>query len=167
MPVVHSRSRVAAPPDVAFAFFDDPANLARIMPPGTGIRVERVEPSPPTAGTEIEFSYGIGPFRRRWLIRYLEHLPGERIVDDTIAGPMRRFHHSHTFTHAPGGGTWVEDRVDYHVGPDGPLGAVLDAAASLAMRALFVWRQVRQRQLLSAPGRSRPADPPSGGTAPR
>jgi ligand-binding SRPBCC domain-containing protein len=166
MPVITSRSRVRASTEETFAFFDDPSNLARIMPPGTGIRVARVEPSPPTTGTEIEFSYGIGPLRRRWLIRYLEHVPAERIVDETITGPMRRFHHSHAFTPAAGGGTWIEDRVDYHVGPDGVLGSLLDAAAGVAMRALFVWRQARQRQLLRDPGRSPRGDPPSGGTAP-
>lgn len=163
---MQSRGLVRASTHETFAFFDDPSNLARIMPPGTRIRVERVEPSPPTAGTEIEFSYGIGPLRRRWLIRYVEHIPGERIVDDTISGPMRRFHHSHTFAPATNGGTWIEDRVDYHVGPDGVLGSVLDAAAGVAMRALFAWRQVRQRQLLSAPGRSRRGDLPSDGAAP-
>jgi ligand-binding SRPBCC domain-containing protein len=125
------------------------------------------EPFPPRAGTTIEFCYGIRQLRRRWLIRYLEHIPGERIVDDTIAGPMRRFHHSHTFTPATNGGTWIEDRVDYHVGPDGVLGSLIDAAAGVAMRALFVWRKARQRRLLSAPSRSRRGDPPSGGTAPR
>ena len=39
---------------------------------------------------------------------------GERFVDETISGPMARFNHSHTFT--PGRrGTWIEDRIDFHV----------------------------------------------------
>ena len=167
MPTLHSRARVAADVGTTFGFFDDPANLARIMPPGAGIRVVRIEPLPPRAGTEVEFSYGIGPFKRRWLVRYLEHVPNERIVDETLAGPMRRFRHSHTFTPADRGGTWVEDRVDYHVGPDGPLGWVLDTAAAVALRALFLWRRARQRRLLATPARRRPGDRPSGGTAPR
>jgi ligand-binding SRPBCC domain-containing protein len=158
---------VAASPATAFTFFDDPANLARIMPPGSGIRVVRVEPLPPAAGTEIEFSYGIGPLRRRWLVRYVEYVRGQRIMDETLAGPMRRFHHSHTFSPASGGGTWVEDRVDYHVGPDGLIGRALDVVAGLALRALFTWRRARQRRLLSAPSPTRAGDRSSGGTAPR
>ena len=152
MPVIRSRSRVSAPVDDAFAFFDDPANLARLMPPPVGIRPVRVHPAPPQVGTEIEFRYGIGPFSRTWLVRYVEHVPGERIVDETLSGPMRRFHHSHTFTPARGGGTWVEDRVDYHVGPDGVVGAVVDAAAGLLMRAVLLWRTTRQRQILRQAG---------------
>ena len=147
MPTVRARAWVAAPIEDVFGFFDDPANLARLMPPPVGIRVLRVEPSPPRRGTEIAFRYGIGPVQMTWLIRYVEYVHGERIVDETISGPMRRFHHSHTFT--PGRrGTWIEDRIDYHVGPDGVIGSAVDLIAGWVMRAVFIWRAARQRQLL-------------------
>jgi ligand-binding SRPBCC domain-containing protein len=150
MPIIRSRSCVAAPPNVAFAFFDDPANLERLMPPPVRIRPVRVDPSPPQAGTLVEFRYGIGPLQRSWLVRFVEHVPGERIVDETLSGPMARFHHSHTFRPAANGGTWIEDRVDYHVGPDGPIGVMVDSVAGLVLRLTFVWRQARQRRLLRA-----------------
>ena len=147
MATIQARAWVAAPIEEVFAFFDEPANLARLMPPPVGIQVARMEPLPPRAGTEIEFRYGIGPIQQTWLIRYVEHVPGERIVDETISGPMRRFHHTHTFTPARRG-TWIEDRVDYHVGPDGRIGSAVDAVAGAVMRGLFVWRAARQRHLL-------------------
>ena len=150
MPTITSRSWVAAPPDVAFAFFDDPANLDRLMPPPVRIRPVRVEPSPPRAGSVVEFRYGIGPWQRTWLVRFVEHVPGERIVDETLAGPMARFDHSHTFRPAAHGGTWIEDRIDYHVGPDGPVGVMVDLVAGTALRLIFVWREARQRRLLRA-----------------
>ncbi|MBA2632129.1 MAG: hypothetical protein H0U86_03890 [Chloroflexi bacterium] len=148
MPIIRSRSWVSAPVEAAFAFYDDPANLERLMPPPVRIRPVRVDPSPPRAGTVVEFRYGIGPWQRFWLVRFAEHVPGERIVDETLAGPMARFHHSHTFTPARGGGTWIEDRVEYHVGPDGVIGAVVDFIAGIAIRLTFVWRQARQRGFL-------------------
>ena len=150
MPTLRSRARVAAPVEDVFAFFDEPANLARLMPPPVHIRPVRVDPSPPRAGTEIEFRYGLGPFERSWVIRFLEHRPPELMVDETLSGPMRRFHHSHRFRRASNGGTWIEDTVDFHVGPGGPGGGIVDAVAALAMRATFVWRTLRQRQLLRA-----------------
>ena len=150
MPTIRIRSRVHSPITTTFAFFDDPANLGLNMPPPVSIRPVRVEPSPPRAGTEIEFRYGIGPLQRRWLVRYLEHVPGERIVDETLSGPMRLMLHSHTFTAARDGGTWIEDRIDYHVGPSGPLGMFIDAIAGLVMRAVFVWRVARQRRILGS-----------------
>jgi ligand-binding SRPBCC domain-containing protein len=69
-------------------------------------------------------------------------------VDETLSGPMRRFHHSHTFRPAARGGTWIEDRIEYHVGPDGLLGVVVDAIAGVVMRLTFVWRHAMQRRLL-------------------
>ena len=147
MPIIRSRGWVAAPIEEVFAFFDDPANLDRLMPPPVRIRPVRVEPMPPQAGTVIEFRYGIGPFQRSWVVRLLERVPPERIVDETVTGPMRRFHHSHTLTPARRG-TWIEDRIDFHVGPDGSVGAVLDQVAGVVLRLTFVWRHLQQRRLL-------------------
>ena len=147
MATIRARAWVAAPIDEVFAFFDDPANLAQLMPPPAQIRVARVHPSPPRAGTEVEFRYGLGPVRRSWLIRYVAYESPHRIVDETISGPMRRFHHTHTFAPARRG-TWIEDRIDYRVGPEGPIGSLVDLVAGWAMRAVFIWRAYRQRQLL-------------------
>jgi ligand-binding SRPBCC domain-containing protein len=61
---------------------------------------------------------------------------------------MRVFHHTHTFTPARGGGTWVEDRIEYRVGPDGVAGTVVDFVAGVVMRLTFVWRQAMLRRLL-------------------
>jgi ligand-binding SRPBCC domain-containing protein len=148
MPIIRSRGWVAAPVDEVFAFFDDPANLAKLMPPPVAIRLVRIEPAPPRPGSVFEFRYGLGPFQRAWTVRLVDRVPGERFVDETISGPMARFDHAHTFTPARRGGTWVEDRIDFHVGPDGPLGTVLDALAGIVMRLTFVWRHARQRRLL-------------------
>ena len=153
MPSIHSRSHVAAPIEKVFAFFDDPANLARLMPPPVSIRPIRVAPLPPQAGTVIEFRYGIGPVQRSWVVRLLEHQAPTRIVDETLSGPMKRFHHSHTFSAARDGGTWIEDHVDFRVGPGGAAGVIVDLLASLTMRATFLWRQARQRRLLRDPRR--------------
>jgi ligand-binding SRPBCC domain-containing protein len=147
MPTFRSRSWVAAPIDEVFAFYDDPVNLGRLMPPPVRFRLVRIEPAPPQPGSIFEFRYGLGPIQRSWTVRLTDRVENERFVDETLSGPMARFQHSHTFT--PGRrGTWIEDRVDFHVGPDGSVGVAFDFLAGLAMRAVFVWRGVRQRQLL-------------------
>ncbi|MGQ0607534.1 MAG: SRPBCC family protein [Chloroflexota bacterium] len=147
MPIIHARSWVAAPLPEVFAFFDDPANLGRLMPPPVRIDLLRVEPAPPQPGSVFEFRYGLGPFQRRWTVRLLERIEGERFVDETLSGPMARFHHSHTFTPASRG-TWIEDRIDFHVGPGGVVGATVDWIAGLIMRLTFVWRHAMQRRVL-------------------
>ena len=84
MPVIHHRSWVAARPEVAFAFFDEPRNLARLTPFPGRVVVDRVEPDPPRAGSEFTFRYGIGPWLvGSWTVRLVEHggrvfLAGER-----------------------------------------------------------------------------------------
>jgi ligand-binding SRPBCC domain-containing protein len=147
MPIIRSRAWVPAPIEEVFAFFDDPANLPRLMPPMVPIRLVRIEPAPPRPGSVFEFAYGFGPFARSWTVRLVDRVVNERFVDETISGPMRRFHHSHVFT--PGRrGTWIEDRIDYHVGPDGPIGSALDWVAGWVMRLTFVWRHAMQRRIL-------------------
>lgn len=148
MSVIRSRSWVAAPIDEVFAFFDDPANLGRLMPPPVRIRIVRIDPAPPRSGSVFEFAYGLGPIQKRWTVRLVDRVVNERIVDETISGPMARFRHSHTFAAGRRGGTWIEDRIDFRVGPGGPIGAVLDAVAGAAMRLVFVWRQGMQRRIL-------------------
>lgn len=147
MPIIRSRAWVAAPIEEAFAFFDDPANLARLMPPPVRIRLERVEPAPPRPGSVFTFRYGLGPIQRTWIVRLVDRVQNERFVDETITGPMRRFHHSHTFTRARRG-TWIEDRIDYRVGPDGRIGSAVDWLAGTVMRLTFVWRHAMQRRFL-------------------
>jgi len=147
MPNLRIRSWVSAPVDEVFAFYDDPVNLGRLMPPPVRFRLVRVDPAPPQPGSIFEFRYGLGPIQRTWIVRLTDRVENERFVDETLSGPMARFQHSHTFT--PGRrGTWIEDRIDFHVGPDGPMGVALDILAGLAMRLIFVWRGMRQRQLL-------------------
>lgn len=147
MSIVRSRAWVAAPIQEVFAFFDDPSNLARLMPPPLAIRLVGMDPTPPQAGSTFEFRYGLGPFQRRWTVRLVAREAPYRFVDETIFGPMARFHHSHTFTRGRRG-TWISDEIEYRVGPEGRIGAVLDRLAGWVMRATFVWRAARQRQLL-------------------
>jgi len=148
MNTVRSRSWVAAPIEEVFAFFDDPRNLGRLTPPPVAIRLVSIDPEPPRAGSVLAFRYGLGPFQRSWTVRLLAREAPYRFVDETISGPLARFHHSHTFSSGRHG-TWISDEIEYRVGPGGAIGAVLDWLAGWVMRATFVWRAARQRQLLS------------------
>jgi ligand-binding SRPBCC domain-containing protein len=147
MPTIRSRSWVAAPIEEVFAFYDDPVNLGSLMPPPVRFRLVRVDPAPPQRGSIFEFSYGLGPMQRPWIVRLTDRVENERFVDETLSGPMARFNHSHTFKSGRRG-TWIEDQVEFHVGPGGPVGVVVDLVAGVVMRLTFVWRGVRQRQIL-------------------
>ncbi len=89
--------------------------------------------------------------RRRWVVRLLEREAPQRFVDETLSGPVARFHHTHSFSPA-GRGTWIHDEIDFRVGPGGRVGAMLDWFAGGVMRATFIWRAARQRWLLGSAG---------------
>jgi ligand-binding SRPBCC domain-containing protein len=148
MPTIRARGWVNAPIERVFAFFDDPANLGRLTPPPAVVRLVGVNPSPPRAGSVLEFRYGIGPWTPLvWRVRLEERIEPSRFADSTLAGPMARFDHVHAFTPARRG-TWVSDEITFHVGPGGAVGVLVDALAGLAMRAIFVYRHALTRVLL-------------------
>jgi ligand-binding SRPBCC domain-containing protein len=148
MPTIRARGWVDAPLEQVFAFFDDPANLGRLTPPPARVRLVRVDPEPPRAGSVLEFRYGLGPWTPlAWRVRIEERVEPVRFADTTLSGPMARFDHVHAFT-AGRRGTWVSDEVTYHVGPDGRVGVLVDALAGLVMRAAFVYRHALTRVLI-------------------
>ena len=122
---------VAAPIDEVFAFYDDPSTSSRLMPPPVRIRLVRVEPAPPQPGSIFEFRYGLGPIQRTWIVRLIDRVENERFVDETLSGPMAPLPPLAHLHARPQRGTWIEDRVDFHVGPDGPVGVAVDFVAGL------------------------------------
>lgn len=111
--VPHSRDEV-------FPFFAEPANLARITPPGLGLMIGP-DVAPMHAGLDIE--YRIRPLLGipvTWRTRIARYEPPEGFLDLQAAGPYRRWEHRHTFRDHPSG-TLVEDEVTYEL-PFGRLG---------------------------------------------
>jgi ligand-binding SRPBCC domain-containing protein len=137
-----------------FAFFSDPENLPRIMPPATQTRVGELHlvPPPPSqepvassraagAGTVIVTSFRLFPFlplRAQWIARITEFEWNHYFADVQQKGPFKRWHHRHEFraeTRNGVSGTAVRDVIEYEVGY-GWLGALANA--------LFIERQMRR-----------------------
>jgi ligand-binding SRPBCC domain-containing protein len=137
-----------------FAFFSNPENLPRIMPPATDTKLDDLHlvPPPPSqdslasphaagVGTVIVTSFRLFPFlpaRARWIARITEFEWNHCFADVQHEGPFKRWHHRHEFlpeTRNGISGTLVRDVIEYQVG-FGPLGAFANS--------LFVERQVRR-----------------------
>jgi ligand-binding SRPBCC domain-containing protein len=149
-----------------FAFFSDPNNLPRIMPPATETRLEQlrlIAPSPdlmPSAqtagiGTIIVTSFRpfpFLPFRAKWVARIIEFEWNRYFADVQQKGPFKRWHHRHEFspeTREGAGGTLVRDVIEYEVG-FGPLGALGDKLLiARGMHDTFAQRQKVLPGLLS------------------
>jgi ligand-binding SRPBCC domain-containing protein len=155
---------------MVFAFFADPYNLPRIMPPGmdskllslklvspeTGSRTANLvgTSSVAGAGTEMLLSFralpGL-PWRGKWLARITECQINHFFADLQVQGAFKSWHHRHEFVPQVRdgvSGTLIRDVVDYEVG-FGLLGALADRLfVRRQLRRTFAWRQEAVRVLL-------------------
>jgi uncharacterized protein YbjT (DUF2867 family)/ligand-binding SRPBCC domain-containing protein len=117
---LHASQFIRRPIEEVFAFFAEPRNLARITPSSMGFEF-RSDDLEMREGLEIEyrlrplFGVPVG-----WRTRIDAFDPPHGFRDVQLAGPYRRWEHSHAF-HAVDGGTLVEDEINYEL-PLGPLG---------------------------------------------
>jgi ligand-binding SRPBCC domain-containing protein len=123
---------IPRPREQVFAFFAQPANLARLTPPWLGFTI--ATPGPLTMGRGAVFEYRIRvlgvPLRWTTLIDGCQ--PPRAFSDRQVRGPYAFWHHRHEFLEAPGG-TLMLDSVRYRL-PLGPLGELA--------RALWVRRSL-------------------------
>ena len=138
---------VPYPVEQVFAFFSDPQNLPRILPPGQRARIEQTRMVAPAdgfggagVGTEVEISLcpvPFLPFRARWVARIIAFSRNEFFVDDQLKGPFKKWNHRHEFEareQAGQPGTVLRDIVEFDAG-FGPLGKIAEA--------LFIQRQLQ------------------------
>lgn len=145
---------VPFPLEHVFAFFSNPENLPRIMPPASATRLialNRMPPPKTPAGISSEKAAAVGsiivtsfrlfpllPLRYRWVARITEFEWNRYFADVQDHGPFKSWHHRHEFASAAResvGGTLVRDVIEYEVG--------LGLAGTLA-NALFVHRQMKR-----------------------
>jgi len=143
--VLETRLWLARPRAQVFAFFADPANLARVSPPGQRLRL--LTPTATLhAGAVLDFRVAWLGLPLRWRSYVREYDPPYRFVDVQVRGPWARWEHRHQFLEE-GDGTWMEDRVTYRP-PLGPLGHVLHSALlARQLRAAWAFRQARLVEL--------------------
>lgn len=151
--VLQSRVWLDRPRPEVFAFFAEPANLARITPPWLAFRL--LTPAPTMAAFAV-FDYGIRwlgmPLRWRAFIR--EYDPPGHFVDVQVRGPYHKWEHRHLFREERGG-TSVEDYVRYQLRL-GPIGRSLNAlVVGRQLAAIWAYRRRRVGELL-APALDRP-----------
>ncbi len=153
-----------------FAFFSNPENLPRLMPPETETRIEGLQlappaPSPDQNTTSVQPAAGVGsiitttfrpfrflPWRREWVAAITEFEWNHHFADVQQKGPFEQWHHRHEFMPEARGelnGTLVRDLIEYEVGC-GPLGALANSLfIARQMRHSFAERQKTLPQLLA------------------
>jgi ligand-binding SRPBCC domain-containing protein len=165
------------PVETVFAFFADPRNLPRLMPPWQRARIEAatiLPPPPPPAqsattqaitagaGTRLTLSFRpfpYSPIRLSWDALIEDFHWNRGFCDVQLRGPFRSWRHCHTVEPAPSPldgspGTLLHDAVHYEL-PLGPLSPLADTVfLQRQLAATFRYRQQRTLALL-AQGASR------------
>ena len=162
---------IAAPLPRVFAFFADPHNLPRIMPPSQGARMLKLNLVGPRflageAPTGVERMAGVGteitfkfralphvPLHEKWTALITEFSLNQSFRDVQKQGPFRRWEHTHSFaakTVNGREGTLIHDVVEYEVG-FGVIGTLLEKAIFQRMlRSTFEYRKRAVEKILSA-----------------
>ena len=155
--------------DLVFAFFSNPENLPRLMPPWQKARIEEAAFAPPPprppeltrypgivagAGTRMTISFRPVPFspiRVPWDAEITEFTWNDHFCDIQHRGPFafwRHCHHLKAESRNGTPGTNLQDQVEFAL-PLGPLG---DLAAKTIMpiqfRQIFNFRHQRTAELL-------------------
>src|SRR5262245_9305758 len=137
---------VARPRPEVFAFFADPANLARLTPPWMRVRLRTTAPAM-TAGSVVDCRVSWLGVPAGWRAYIREWGAPFRFVDVQVRGPFARWEHRHRFL-AEGDLTGIEDRVTYQL-PLGPLGRIAYAAMlRRQLAAAWAYRQERIAKLV-------------------
>jgi uncharacterized protein (TIGR01777 family) len=140
--------RVARPPDQAFPFFSDPANLEKITPAFLRFRVLGTTTAQIGNGTLINYALRLHGLPLRWQSRIESWEPNRTFVDMQTRGPYALWHHTHEFD-PDDGGTVIRDRVRYRL----PFGALGDLIAGWMVRrdleAVFDFRRQRIQELIA------------------
>ena len=153
---------VPVPVPRVFAFFADPHNLPRIMPPGQGAKIIKLNLVPPRlpqgaalrgvermagAGTEFTFKFRVIPYvpvHERWTALITEFVYLDHFSDTQKLGPFKSWRHTHTFEAKMVDGvdgTTVGDEVEYEVG-FGVVGTMLEKVIfHRVMNGVFEYRK--------------------------
>jgi ligand-binding SRPBCC domain-containing protein len=174
---LHVEHWVPVPLPKVFAFFADPHNLPRIMPPSQGAKVLKLNLVPPRlpegtrpkgvermagAGTEIYFKFRAIPYvpiHERWTAVITEFAFNEYFSDVQKQGPFKSWHHTHFFEAKEVDGregTVVGDEVEYEIG-FGAVGALLEKVIFQRMMAAIFEHRKQALDRVFATEMARPA----------
>lgn len=125
----------------AFAWHTRSGAFERLVPPWEAVRVlERGDGLEDGSVVVLELRRGL--FRRRWVARHHDVVPGVSFSDTMERGPFAEWTHVHSFFDPPGGAGGLSDEIEYRL-PFGPLGGPAGPYVERTLRRSFAFRHRR------------------------
>jgi ligand-binding SRPBCC domain-containing protein len=136
--VLESWQLVSVDAGEAFAFFADARNLEAITPPWLRFRILE---APPTLRRGSLLAYRLQLFRvpLRWQTEITEWRPPFGFTDVQLAGPYRRWEHTHRLSQVAGG-TEIYDHVLYRLPCEPAAGLLAPLTVRPWLGAIFDYR---------------------------
>ena len=172
----HSEQWLPYPVEFVFAFFADPENLPRLMPPWQKARIEEAAVAPPprspSADPTLRFeniAAGVGtrltvtfkpfpfsPIRVPWEAEITDFIWNDRFCDRQLRGPFASWNHCHSVraqtnpqAQGNGSGTLLSDHIEYEM-PFGKVGELaLHLLITRRLRKAFAYRHASTSELLA------------------
>jgi ligand-binding SRPBCC domain-containing protein len=122
----------------AFAFFADARNLEAITPPWLRFRILEA-PQSLREGSLLEYRLRLFGVPIRWRTEIVEWRPPFGFTDIQLAGPYRRWEHTHQLRRVDGG-TEIHDRVVYRLPYEPLAGLLAPVTVRPWLKAIFDYR---------------------------
>jgi ligand-binding SRPBCC domain-containing protein len=133
-----------------FDFFKNAENLQQITPPWLDFRIITPLPIKMEPGALIDYKLNLGGIPVSWKTEISVWEPPYRFVDSQLKGPYQKWVHTHTFVEM-GGGTLMEDLVQYRV-PGGLLAPLVhEAFVKRKVQEIFDYRKARILEIFERP----------------
>ena len=121
MAIYEKRSVIDTPAPALFAWHTRPGAFERLAPPWEHLRVVSRHGGI-SDGSRLTLELRRGPLKTRWEALHRDFIEGEQFTDVQVAGPFKRWEHTHRVEPAGSAKATLIDHVDYAL-PFGPIGA--------------------------------------------
>ena len=142
MPIYEKRSVIDIPAPTLFAWHTRPGAFERLAPPWEHLRIVSRHGGI-ADGSRLTLELRRGPLKTRWEALHRDFVEGEQFTDVQVAGPFRKWEHTHRVEPSGARQSTLIDQVRYAL-PFGPLGAIAGGPfAKRMMDRLFAFRHRR------------------------
>jgi ligand-binding SRPBCC domain-containing protein len=142
VPIYEKRSVIDTPAPTLFAWHTRPGAFERLAPPWEHLRIVSRHGGI-ADGSRVTLELRRGPLKTRWEALHRDFIEGQQFTDVQVAGPFKRWEHTHRVEPVAEDRATLIDHVDYAL-PLGPLGAVAGGVvARRMMDRLFAFRHRR------------------------